>query len=63
MPVPPGTLKTYTPDGVVGIVEPQTLGLTSRTLYAVTGFLLSAMNATSVEGRKDGRNPIEPVFS
>ena len=49
--VPPGTLKNYTPDGVIGIVEPQTLRLTSRALYAVTGFLLSATNTTSVEGR------------
>ena len=35
--MPPGTFKTYTPDGVVGIVEPQTLRLTSRTPCAVTG--------------------------
>ena len=42
--MPPGTLKTYTPDGVVGIVEPWTLGLTSRTPSVVTSFLLSATN-------------------
>ena len=61
--MPPGTLKTYTPDGVVGIVEPQTLGLTSRTAYVVTGFLLSAMNTTTQEVEINGRNPVELVFS
>ena len=49
MSVLPGTLKTYTPNGVVGIVEPWTLRLTSRTAYVVTGFLLSAMNTAMPE--------------
>ena len=44
--VSPGTLKTYTPNGVIGIVEPWTLRLTSRTHNVVTGFLLSATNTT-----------------
>ena len=63
MLVPPGTLKTYTPDGVVGIVEPQTLGLTSRTCNVVTGFLLSATNTTTSEVEFNGQNPAKPVFS
>ena len=58
----PGALETYTPDGIVGIEEPQTLGLTSRTLYAVTGFLLSATNTTSVEGRGYWTKPYQASF-
>ena len=40
----PGALKTYTPDGVVGIVEPWTPRLTARTLSYQISFLLSATN-------------------
>ena len=58
----PGALKTYTPDGVVGIEEPWTLGLTSRTLYAVASFLLSALNTTSVEGRSGWTKPYQAGF-
>ena len=54
MSVPPGTLKTYTPDGVIGIVEPWTLGLTSRTCNVVTSFLLSATNTAMPEVEING---------
>ena len=63
MSVPPGTLKTYTPDGVVGIVEPRTLGLTSGTHDIVTSFLQSAMNTTTTEVEINGQNPVKLVFS
>ena len=58
----PGALKTYTPDGVVGIEEPWTLRLTSRTLYIVTGFLQSATNTTDVEGRSGWTKPYRAGF-
>ena len=63
MSVPPGTLKTFTPDGVVGIVEPQTLGLTSGTCDIVTGFLQSAINTIMTKVEINGQNPVKPVFS
>ena len=60
--MPPGTLKTYTPDGVVGIVEPWSLRLTSRTRDVVTGFLLSAMNTTMSEVEIEGTKPCQAGF-
>ena len=59
----PGALKTYTPDGVIGIVEPWTLRLTSKTGDVVTGFLQSAMNTTTLEVEINGQNPVKLVFS
>ena len=51
-------MHTNTPQVVVGIVEPRTPRLITRTLVYRTGFLLSATNTQYKEVGINGRNPV-----
>ena len=51
-------VHTNTPQVVVGIVEPRTPRLTSRSASYRTGFLLSATNTQYEEVEINGRNPV-----